>query len=261
MKRIPFIPSCLLLLAILSGCKKEEVSTYDTSYTALNIWVGTSVGAVYESATYNYSYAYEEGSVTFYAQISGMPVGYDRTFRLEPFGGDSAIMANTVRTEDYVIPAGAIGGTYKVYFNTQKLSDPTFFSTEDGCIYFRMADNNAFSIGSEKHQTFKVILKNYLAKPDNWDSANFPRQPLSKYFGDYSRIKYQFMIEHLGLKDFEINYNTQTSYNEETNVISTSYAIYLLQVMQRALNEYNATHDTPLTDEFGNPVVFSTVQY
>ena len=69
-------------------------------------------------------------------------------------------------------------------------------------------------------------------------------------------MKYQFMIEHLGLIDFEINYNTQTSYDEETNVVSAVYAVYLQQVMQRALNEYNETHETPLTDEFGIPVTF-----
>ena len=95
-----------LLLLILISCSKEEVSTYDTSHTSLNIWVGNAAGAVFETTTYNYSYAYEEGAVTFYAQISGMPADHDRTFHLQPFGGDSALMVNTVRTEDYVIPAG-----------------------------------------------------------------------------------------------------------------------------------------------------------
>ena len=240
----------------LGGCSKEEVSSFDTSLCSLNIWVGTSAGAVYESTTYNYSYAYEEGSVTFYAQISGMPADHDRTFHLEPYGGDSARMISTIRTEDYIIPAGETGGTYKVFFNTQKLSDPNLFTNEDGRIHFRVVSNDTFSIGTEGHQSFTVILKNYLAKPDNWDSANYPRVALSKYFGTYSRVKYQFMIEHLGLIDFEINYNTQTSYDEETNVVSAVYAVYLQQVMQRALNEYNETHETPLTDEFGIPVTF-----
>ena len=246
----------LFILLCFTACTHEEVSTYDTSLTSLNIWVGTSAGAVYESTTYNYSYAYEEGSVTFYAQISGMPTDHDRVFHLEPFGGDSALMISTVRTEDYVIPAGQIGGTYQVYFNTQRLSDPNLFTQTDGIIHFRVVPNDEFAIGTENHQEFTVVLKNYLAKPDNWDAANYPRVPLSKYFGTYSRVKYQFMIEHLGLIDFEINYNTQTSYDEENNIVSAVYAVYLQQVMQRALAEYNATHDKPLTDEFGNPVLF-----
>ena len=244
-------------MAMMSvSCAHEDVPTYDTSRTGLDIWVGNAAGAVYEATTYNYSYAYEEGSVTFYAQISGLPVDYDRTFRLEPFGGDIEQMGMTIRTEDYVIPAGEIGGEYRVWFNTQKLPDPTLFTDAEGSIQFRVVTSDEFSLGTENHQQFTVRLRNYLAKPDNWDAANFPRQPLSKYFGTYSRVKYQFMIEHLHLIDFEINYNTQTAYDEETNVVSTSYAIYLVQVMQKALIEYNATHSTPLTDEYGNPVTF-----
>lgn len=245
--------AAVLLLA--SSCSKEEVSSFDTSLCSLNLWVGTEV-AVYETTTYNYSYAYEEGGVTFYAQISGMPADYDRTFRLEAFGDDYDKVASTIRTEDYVIPAGEIGGKYQVYFNSQKLSDPNLFSDEDGHISFRMVSNDIFSIGTENRQEFTVVLKNYLAKPDNWDNANYPQVPLSRYFGTYSRVKYQFMIETLGLIDFVINYNATTSYDEATNVVSASYAIYLQQVMQRALNEYNDTHDTPLTDEFGTPVTF-----
>jgi len=250
------IVTIALSLLLCIGCSEEEVDRYDTSLSALNIWVGTEAGAVYESVNYNYSYAYEEGSVTFYVQLVGMPANYDRSFRLESFGGDSASVAPTVRTEDYVIPAGETKGTYKVYFNTQKLPDPDLFTTSDGTINFRMVPNSEFAIGNEHYQQFQVVLKNYLAKPANWDSANYPRVPLSKYFGTYSKVKYQFMIEHLGLIDFEINYNARTSYDEETNVVSASYAIYLQQVMQRALNEYNSSHELPLTDEFGLPVTF-----
>ncbi|MCR5270263.1 MAG: DUF4843 domain-containing protein [Prevotella sp.] len=253
MKKLVLL-ACMCLALV--GCEKEEVATFNTRYTALNIWVGTQAGAVYESAVHNYSYVYEEGDVTFYAQLSGMPADHDRTFRLEAFGGDSALMINTVRLEDYVIPAGAVSGTYQVHFNTRKLADADLFTTTDGIIYFRVVPNDEFALGTEGHQQFAVVLKNYLAKPANWDAANYPQMPLSYYFGAYSRVKYQFMIEHLGLKDFQVNYNAQTSYNEETNVVSNSYAIYLVQVMQRALVDYNAQHDEPLTDEFGLPVTF-----
>ena len=64
------------------------------------------------------------------------------------------------------------------------------------------------------------------------------------------------MIEVVVLVDFSINYNMTKSYDEETNTISASYAVYLRQKMQEALNEYNRTHDTPLTDEQGIAVSF-----
>jgi hypothetical protein len=246
----------LLLLVLLTGCTKEEVMTFDTDYAALNIWVGTEAGAVYENVTYNYSYAYEEGDVTFYAQISGMPSDKDRVFHLEPFGGDSAIVANSIRTEDYVIKAGETGGKYNVHFSRKKLADESLFTQKDGTIYFRMVEDGVFAKGTEKHQEFCVALKNYLAKPSSWEKANYPKVALSKYFGSYSISKYQFMIEVLGLVDFSINYNMTKSYDEETNTISASYAVYLRQKMQEALNEYNSTHDTPLTDEQGIAVTF-----
>ena len=245
------------------GCTQKDVPTYDTAETRLNIWVGTAAGIVYESTTYNYSYAFEEGSVTFYAQITGMPVDHDRTFHLEVFGDDADQVAPTVRYEDFIIPAGAIGGTYALHFNTQLLPVADLFSETDGTVEFRVVPGEQFDLGTENHQSFTVIVKNYLAKPDNWDTVPVRNDmliyfPISKYFGSYSRVKYQFMIEHLGLIDFQIRSSMGAipAYDEETNTISAAYAVQLQQVMQQALRDYNATHDTPLTDEYGELVTF-----
>lgn len=253
----------LFLLLTLWSCSHVDVPTYDTEETRLNIWVGTAAGIVYETTSYNYSYAYEEGSVTFYAQITGLPVDHDRTFRLEVFGEDSAAVAPTVRSEDFVIPAGAIGGTYELHLNTQLLPSSDLFTEHDGKVQFRVRPSEEFMLGTENHQAFTVIVKNYLAKPDNWDTVPERNDmiiyfPISKYFGTYSRVKYQFMIEHLGLIDFNIRSSMGAipAYDEETNTISASYAVQLQQLMQRALREYNATHATPLTDEYGELVTF-----
>jgi len=247
----------LLFCLFIISCSQESVPTYDTATTGMDIWVGNAAGVVYESTTFNFSYAFEEGGVPFYAQITGTPTDYDRVFHLDLFGEDADLVRSTVRTVDYVLPAGATGGTYQVYFNPQKLSDPTLFTQRDGHVQFRVTPDEGFALGTENHQQFTVVLKNYLAKPDNWDNANFPKMSLSRFFGTYSRVKYQFMIEHTGLIDFEVNYNARTGYDPETNVVSYTYVTtYLVQVMQQALQEYNATHDTPLTDEFGNLVEF-----
>ena len=252
-----------LFTMILLSCSQESVPTYDTSQTGLDIWVGTSGGAVYESVSYNYSYSYDDGTLTFYAQINGLPVDYDRTFRMEPLGEYADEVRATMRQEDYVVRANTIGGTYKIHFNTQALPDPSLFSEEDGIVEFRMVPNDVFNIGTEGHQQFTVIMKNYLAKPDNWDAVPpsqtlFIYEPLSKYFGSFSRVKYQFMIQVLGLIDFNIraSMGSLPNYDEETNTISAPYALQLKYKMQSALSEYNATHDTPLTDEYGYEVVF-----
>ena len=245
------------------GCSQESVPTYDTDYTGLDIWVGTSGGAVYESVSYNYSYSYDDGTVTFYARINGLPAAYDRTFHLEPLGNHAKTVLATMQQMDYIIPAGSIGGSYQLHFNTQKLPDATLFTTEDGIVQFRVVPDEVFALGTENHQQFTVIMKNYLAKPDKWDAVPTSQTmfiffPLSKYFGSFSRVKYQFMIQILGLVDFKIQYSMGSlpAYDEGTNTISAAYALQLQQKMQQALNDYNATHDTPLTDEYGYPVTF-----
>lgn len=247
---------CALCLVSVVACEQEEVLKYDASRTGLNIWVGTEVGTVYEEATYNYSYAYEEGGITFYARVYGMPADYDRTFTLEAFGDSLELIAPTIRTQEYVMPAGAVFGEYKVYFNSQKLPSADLFSETDGAVSFRLAANDTFETGSEGMQSFTVVLRNRIAKPDNWDAANYPQVALSKYFGSYSKVKYQFMIEHLGLIDFIISYSASTAIDEATNTVSPAYAVYLQQLMQERLAEYNASHDTPLTDENGDIVIF-----
>ena len=252
-----------MAMLMVTACSQEEVPTYDSAETQLNIWVGTAAGVVYESVTYNYSYAYEEGSVPFHAQITGMPADDDRRFRLEVTGDDAYGVAPTLRTEDYVIPAGAIGGTYALHLNTQLLPDASLFTDREGTVQVRVVASETFGIGTEDHQSFTLIVKNYLAKPDNWDAVPTRNDmlifyPIARYFGSYSRVKYQFMIEHLGLVDFQIqaSMGSLPNYVEETNTISASYAVQLQQQMQEALSEYNATHDTPLTDEYGYEVTF-----
>lgn len=246
----------VLCMVAAVSCQKEEVLKYDPALTGLNIWVGTSAGSVYEETTYNYSYAYGEGDVTFYARVYGVPVDYDRTFTLEPFGDSIEQVLPSIRVEEYVMPAGQVSGEYKVYFNSHKLPSEAMFAEHDGKVSFRMVNNDFFGAGAEDMQSFTVILRNRIAKPDNWDSANYPQVALSEYFGTYSRVKYQFMIEHLGLIDFKISYSASTAIDETTNTVSPAYAVYLQQLMQEKLAEYNAENETPLTDENGNIVIF-----
>ena len=256
MKKVIQYSLCMLCLMATTACEKDEIMKFDPTMAGLNIWVGTSGGAIYEETTYNYSYALEEGSVTFYARIYGVPADYDRTFTLEPFGEDIDQIIPTIRTEEYVMPAGATSGEYKVYFNSKNLPSADLFTEDDGVVSFRMKENDNFSTGAEGMQSFTIVLRNRIAKPSNWDSANYPLVALSKYFGAYSQVKYQFMIEHIGLIDFIITYSASTSIDEATNTVSTAYAVYLQQMMQQKLAEYNATHEQPLTDENGIEVTF-----
>jgi hypothetical protein len=256
MKTLKFTLYILASLLCLTSCAKEDIDTFDTNYKALNIWFGTS-NVVSEKLVHNYSYYNGETSLTFYARITGQPTDYDRTFTLEAYDGDVDKAKGSYRVEGYVIPAGKTTAQFKIYFDSSKLSNENLFSEEDGHLYFRMAENSEFKQGADGLNTLTVVLRNYLSKPEDWDTTDsYLFKPYKTYFGDYSKVKYRFIIENTGLVDFRISSTASVPYNESTNYISIAYATYLKQVLQIALTEYNNTHTTKLTDENGNLITF-----
>lgn len=241
--------------AMLSGCSKNEYREFDANYASLAIWFGTEY-VPQDSITYNYSYALGEKTVHFYARTIGALSDHDRSFQLEAFDGDLDEAQGSYSLGEYTIKAGESIAQFDITFDTSKLKDALAFTQKDGHLKLRMKANDEFSTGVKELQTLTIVLKNYLSKPDNWDAAQYPLRPLSAYFGEYSKVKYQFMIQELNLVDFNISYNASISYDEETNTLSHNYANYLVSKMKLALEEYNASHDTPLTDETGNIVTF-----
>lgn len=243
-------------VGLMSSCEKEAVDTYDPSYSALNIGFGNATTLTQEY-TYNFSEVSGERAVKFYARISGVPSERDRSFTLEAVDGDLTTLSGAYRVETYVIPAGEISGEYSLYFDSSKIPADAF-TTEDGSITFRVAENNEFKAGSQNVNNLNFILKNYLSKPEDWDSAVYPYRPIYLYFGDYSIEKFRFMIENGCPSNFRVHYTQAepTTLDGATTILSNNYANYLKQVCQVALVEYNDTHDTPLQDSLGNPITF-----
>lgn len=250
---------CLAAMATLglSSCEDNETPVYDVSRTALNIWCGTETIPV-DSLTYNYSYSMDEDSIMFFARVSGMPADHDRMFTLEVVEGTIEEAEGSYRVKTYTIPAGETEVECPIYFDTSLLKDDNLFTKNygDGFLKFKLAPNNEFSEGVEEMSSLNIVLRNYLAKPDNWDSADNPYLPLSRFFGEYSDEKYQFMIDALDLIDFKVNANASVTYDEETNEVSYNYANYLLEQVRIALEEYNATHEEPLKDASGAEINF-----
>lgn len=244
-----------VLSATFSSCSKNEYPEFDANYSALNVWFGTET-IPQDSITYNYSYSLGEKTVHFYARAIGVLADHDRTFQLEAYDGDLDEAQGSYTLGEYTLKAGETMGEFDITFNTSKLKNAQSFTDKDGHLKLRMKANDEFQQGAKELQTLTIVLKNYLSKPDNWETATYPMMALKRYFGDYSKVKYQFMIQVLNLVDFKVNYSTTVRYDEETNTISSNYASYLASKMKLALEEYNNTHDTPLTDETGNIVTF-----
>lgn len=254
MKTAKYLIPALMMCAMLTGCEKEDIDRFSPEYSALNIWLGSS-NIPLDEQIYNYSYSIGEKAVPFYVRVSGLAADVDRTFTLEAVSGSLAEANGSYRTETYTIPAGATEAEFELYFDSSKLA-PGAFADKDGEIVFRMADNDSFRTGAKELSALKFVLRNYLSRPDDWDSATFPYRAYSLYFGAYSEVKYKFMIEVTGLVDFRIHYNQSQPYDEAANTISTAYATYLQQLLRIELNKYNSTHDTPLCDDLGEPITF-----
>lgn len=244
-----------LMMLGLTSCEENETPLYDVNRSALNIWLGAE-NYPEDSITYNYSYAMGEDSIMFYARVSGLYADHDRTFTLEVEKGSVDEAEGSFRTGVYTIPAGETLVKCAIYFDTSKLKDSNSFTEKDGFLCFRMTPNDEFMEGSEELSKLNIVLKNYLAQPDNWDKASSPYLTLGYVFGEYSREKYQFMIDVLDMMEFSINQNATKPYDEESNEISLNYANYLRDKLENALNEYNATHDEPLKDASGALITF-----
>lgn len=256
MKKLIHIYLVLAFLLSLSSCSTNETPVFDTDYAALNIWFGTPT-LVLDSTTYNYSYSLDEGSLTFIARVAGLPVDYDRTFTLEAVKGDVSEAEGSFHTEEYTIKAREVETQCSIYFNTSQLKNAGSFTERDGHLCFRLVESGEFVAGTEKMQELVVVLKNYLAMPDNWETAVYPYYALNRIFGEYRKEKYQFMIQILGLKEFSINGAATVPYDSEKNEVSYNYANYLKEKMIVALEEYKAAHDgEPLRDANGDEITF-----
>lgn len=256
MKKLIYTCLTFVLLLGMSSCDTNETPVFDTEYAALNIWFGTS-DLVLDSTTYNYSYTLDEGSLTFRARVAGLPVDYDRTFTLKAMEGDLDEADGSYHTEEYIIKQGEVETECRLYFNTSELKNADAFTERDGHLYFRLVENEDFVEGTENMRELVVLLKNYLAKPDNWDSAVYPYYALGNIFGEYRKEKYQFMIQILGLREFVINRSATVPYDAEKNEVSYNYANYLKEKMIAALEEYKADHNgEPLRDANGDEITF-----
>lgn len=257
MKYINYILLAAITIIGFASCSENDREFFDPSYASLDIWLGNQSTA-HESETYNYSYHLGEGSVPFFARITGAPVDYDREFTLEIVSGDIDIAKSSCRIDTYVIPAGEVSVEGNIYFDSNQLPEDAF-TDKDGHLTFRLKENNNFKVGTKEYQELNIVLQNGLKKPADWDvvtgtPASFYKT-YATYFGSYSKVKYQFMISVIGMIDFKIYYSSP-KVDEEANTISWDYATKLQQLLQVKLEEYNKTHDTPLTDENGELVTF-----
>ena len=256
MKKIFTATIICIFLTNLGGCKENERIYFETDYTALNIWFGTSdalgtSSTVAAQTIYNFAYHNDMDSVMFYARVSGVMVNYDRPFELEAVSGD--INKVEYLFGNYMIPAGRQLMQFPIYF--KKPANFNEFKESDGTIVFKVKANTEFREGAQGRDHITVTLRDRVGKPENWDEeVSSLYRALTYFFGTYSNVKYTFIIQVTGLSNFRV-YASNTNLPEIDNLITNNEGIYLNRMCRAALVEYNATHTEPLSDEFG-PIEF-----
>ena len=117
----------------------------------------------------------------------------------------------------------------------------TLLQTKQVKLYVKVEASSDFGVGVNEENHLLLIWSDMISKPTNWDDA------LKEFFGDYSNVKYRFMLSHAdGLTEFDTD---QMSWGE-----LQSYKIKFVN----ALNAYNEAHPgAPLTDENGVLVTFN----
>ncbi len=91
--------------------------------------------------------------------------------------------------------------------------------------------NTYFKPGIDADRNFMIQTTELAEKPSNWDD----KASWKNYFGEWSSQKMWFIVNYLGLTEFEETYDT-------------GYKTYLKLKAHSKLNEYNASHDEPLCD-------------
>lgn len=227
-----FIYKYGLLLSVLiaigcGSCQKDNYVQYDAGYASLRF-----IYAAEGNDSIVYSFALhpdkQEDTVEIPFKLVGLAVGQDREIGVEVVKEETTAQENDhFIIERSELAADSIKGILKVKVKkTPELENHNLVAT------FRLCGNENFAAAPVNENTYKIVLTNYLAEPTGWP------------FGEYSRIKHQFVIQILGIA---------TDYDKW----STSETIYYTGIMINALYEYNKAHPgEPLTDENGLAVTF-----
>ena len=232
--------SCLLLIAacFFTSCSStdEDFFYQDQPRVRLvgeNIWAAGTDSVTLSFVVFGSDVTEKEILVD--AQIMGETADRDRVVNLSIDPTLTTADANMYECPTTVtIPAGEAKATFVV-----KLKRIAVLQSKTVRLYIKVADNSDFKAGVNEENHIVMIWNDILSRPNSWDS-------LQPYFGEYSDTKYRFMLANSGgVSEFS------------TDTMSWAQLMSFKIRFQNAVNEYNAAHPgNPLTDEFGNLVIF-----
>lgn len=231
------IKSMILLLAVIgmfAACENDKFYYQDEARVRIEgpyEWAVGTDSLNFSFAVYPSSVQEQEMKMILY--VMGEAASTDRTAKLEVDASrTTASAAQYILPETVTVPAGKLEVPFII---TLKRSED--LTSQTVSLYLRVAESNDFKIGVVEQNHFCLKWNDVLGKPKNWDTE------LTEFFGEYSYVKYRFIIDTIGFGEF----GNGMTWSELMN-----YQI----IMKTALDEYNGSPAGPLKDENGQLVEF-----
>lgn len=234
-----YIGIIILLAFVPGGCKNEDFLYRDVARVRMEAEYRMAVG----TDSVSYSFATEastlkEKQIKVMLTLMGETLPQEREIKLmaDPEGTTAQEGVHYDFPEIVKLPANA--GTVSFYVTlkrTEELVNTTVFLT------LCLEKNGDFQVGVTEWSRLKIKWSDMIKKPVNWDK-------LQEFFGEYSEIKFRFILEHTGVSEF--------TYGEDGGMNWSQMYNYKTMV-QAALVQYNEEHPgKPLMDENNKVVTF-----
>lgn len=234
MKKIKSMILLLVVIGMFAACENDKFYYQDEARVRIEgpyEWAVGTDSLNFSFAVYPSSVQEQEMKMILY--VMGEAASTDRTAKLEVDASrTTASAAQYILPETVTVPAGKLEVPFII---TLKRSED--LTSQTVSLYLRVAESNDFKIGVIEQNHFCLKWNDVLGKPKNWDTE------LTEFFGEYSYVKYRFIIDTIGFGEF----GNGMTWSELMN-----YQI----IMKTALDEYNASPAGPLKDENGQLVEF-----
>ena len=225
------------LAAGLASCSTDEDFYYQDEprvrLAGPSIWTAGSDSLTFSFVSYPAQTTQTVMDVE--AIIMGEVSNQDRTVSIVVDNAKTTATADLYEVPSQVtIPAGQGSATFAV-----TLKRGAVLTQQSARLYIKVGESADFKTGVNEENHLLLVWNDILSRPANWAE-------LEEFFGQYSNVKYRFMLENSdGIGEFDASTMSWA--------LLQSYKIKF----QNALNAYNAAHPgAPLTDENGQLVSF-----
>ncbi len=232
-----------VILMFLVSCKKGPQAVFSGKD---GITFYYQAGLEQDSVSYSFSSNTTpklKDTIWVKMRLVGKLSSQNRQIKVITGPGSSAIEGKDYILPDYYLPADS----FKVRYPVVLLSTPDI-DNKDVRLVMQVADSKDLVIGTKgaadnstaNTVTFKINFSNRLIKPDYWNY-------IAPYIGEYSRARYQFMIDVYGTANFRPD--------TKGGIIGYAQWVNIKGRLRNAMDAYVLLNG-PLIDENGAIVEF-----